>query len=81
MPFISALPEEHADLLTAIDVHGESQKDYANKQGVSYSTLKSRVQKSRELLKGIYEDCCHFSVDKQGNVIDYQPKNGKCDGC
>ena len=80
-PFVSALPEEHAELLTAIDLQGESQKDYANKQGVSYSTLKSRVQKSRKLLKDIFEDCCHFSVDKQGNVIDYQPKNGKCDGC
>ena len=80
-PFIAALPEESSALLNAIDLQGESQKEYAKKIGVSYSTFKSRVQKSRDLLKGVFEGCCHFSVDKKGNIVDYIPKNGNCGDC
>jgi RNA polymerase sigma-70 factor (ECF subfamily) len=76
-PFIKALPDEHADLLIAIDINNQSQKKYAAKSGVSYSTLKSRVQKSRALLKQLFDDCCHFKIDKRGNVYDYDAKTKK----
>jgi len=79
-PFINALPEEHASLLTAIDLNNQSQKQYAEQLGVSYSTLKSRVQKSRSLLKQVFDDCCHFKIDKIGNVYDYDVKE-KNDDC
>lgn len=80
-PFISALPEEHAEILLAIELHGESQKAYAEKLGISYSTFKSRVHKSRQALRKVFDDCCHYSVDAKGNLIDYTSKRGKCDGC
>ena len=80
-PFINALPEEHASLLTAIDLNNQSQKEYAEQIGISYSTLKSRVQKSRGLLKQVFDDCCHFKIDKIGNVYDYDVKTRKCDSC
>lgn len=70
-PFIQALPREHSQLLEAIDIQGKSQKDYAEELGISYSTLKSRVQKSRSLLEDVFDDCCHFKLDKQGNIYDY----------
>ncbi|ALO36628.1 RNA polymerase subunit sigma [Colwellia sp. MT41] len=73
-PFINALPDEHANLLIAIDMNNQSQKEYAEQLGVSYSTLKSRVQKSRGLLKKVFDDCCHFKIDKIGNVYDYEVK-------
>ena len=78
-PFINALPDEHASLLTAIDINNQSQKQYAEQLGVSYSTLKSRVQKSRALLKQVFDDCCHFKIDKLGNVYDYDVKTKKYD--
>ncbi|QDP01191.1 sigma-70 family RNA polymerase sigma factor [Thalassotalea sp. PS06] len=53
-PFIEALPKESRDILTAIDLHGQSQKEYAEHHGIPYSTLKSRTQKSRELLRGLF---------------------------
>jgi len=80
-PFIKALPDEHAKLLTAIEVNNQSQKEYAEQIGISYSTLKSRVQKSRRLLKGVFDDCCHFQIDKAGNVYDYNLKTNKCGDC
>jgi RNA polymerase sigma-70 factor (ECF subfamily) len=80
-PFINALPEEHASLLTAIDINNQSQKQYAEQLGVSYSTLKSRVQKSRGLLKQVFDDCCYFKIDKFGNVYDYDVKTKKNESC
>ena len=55
IPFINALPSENARLLTAIDINNQSQKQYAEQLGISYSTLKSRVQKSRLLLREIFD--------------------------
>ena len=80
-PFINALPEESAHLLTEIDLHNVQQKEYAEAHGISYSTLKSRVQKGRKQIRALFEDCCHFSLDKDGNIIDYQHKASKCGGC
>lgn len=80
-PFIKALPDEHASLLTAIDINNQSQKQYAEQLGISYSTLKSRVQKSRRLLKQVFDDCCHFKIDKVGNVYDYDVKAKRNNHC
>ncbi|MEI6895860.1 MAG: RNA polymerase sigma factor SigZ [Colwellia sp.] len=81
LPFIHALPDESARLLTAIDINNQSQKQYAEALEISYSTLKSRVQKSRGLLKKVFDDCCHFKIDKTGNVYDYDVKTNQCGKC
>ncbi|CAH6925837.1 RNA polymerase sigma factor SigZ [Vibrio chagasii] len=81
-PFIQALPEQSAALLLAVDIKGQSQKEIAEAQNINYSTVKSRVQKSRGDLKNLFEQCCNLSLDKQGNVIDCELKSdadcGKC---
>ena len=59
-PFLAALPDDTRELLTAIDLEGKSQKQYAAATGISYSTLKSRVQKGRAALRSVFEDCCHM---------------------
>ena len=80
-PFIRALPRETAELLTDIELKGRSQREYASTHGISYSTLKSRVQKGRRQLRGLFQDCCHLSLDKNGAIIDFDPKSGKCKNC
>ncbi|WP_373944438.1 RNA polymerase sigma factor SigZ [Vibrio chagasii] len=81
-PFIQALPEQSASLLLAVDIKGQSQKALAEEQNVSYSTIKSRVQKSRGDLKNLFEQCCNLSLDKQGNVIDCDLKpESSCGNC
>ena len=68
VPFIQALPADEADMLMAIELHGQSQKDYAAEHGISYSTLKSRVQKSRGNLYRLYKGCCVMSLDSKGGL-------------
>jgi len=81
IPFISALPKDTATLLIAIDIEEQPQKAYAESMGINYSTLKSKVQKGRADLRALFEQCCHFSHDKQGNLIDFDPKSNSCRSC
>ncbi len=80
-PFITCLPKESSSLLRAIDLGGESQKNYAMRTGTSYSTVKSRVQKARAQLKQLFIDCCHYSIDHQGNIMGFDPKEENCKNC
>jgi len=80
-PFIQALPKESAQLLEAVDLNGVAQKEYAETLGISYSTLKSRVQKSRSQLRKVFDGCCHMSLDSQGNLMDYNLKGDQCNTC
>lgn len=81
VPFINALPMHEASLLTAIDIEGTSQKDYAKQHGIKYSTLKSRVKKSRESLQALYSQCCKLSIDDQGNLLNIEANNSQCKSC
>lgn len=80
-PFMKALPKEIAELLIAIDIHGQSQKEYASNLGINYSTVKSRVQKARRQLRKLFEDCCYLSFDQYGSLIDFDPKSKDCEKC
>ena len=80
-PFIDALPADEAALLRKIDIEGLSQKDTAIELGISYSTLKSRVQKARLNLKRLFSECCQITVDRYGNVVDYTKKGGCDENC
>ncbi len=73
-PFIHALPRESAQLLSAIELEGVSQKDYAEQNGIHYSTLKSKVQKSRVELRAVFDDCCKFSLGPRGEITDYEAR-------
>lgn len=80
-PFIDALPQEQRQLLTDIEVNGQSQKAYAKQHQIPYSTLKSRVTKARSLLKSQFENCCSFELDAQGNLHEYHQKSKGCGDC
>ncbi len=80
-PFLTALSPDAGDLLRAIELDGVSQKDYAAEHGISYSTLKSRVQSSRRQLRTLFDQCCNIVFAADGSIIDYQRKSGGCDSC
>ncbi|WP_394130709.1 RNA polymerase sigma factor SigZ [Shewanella maritima] len=81
-PFINGLPKDQADLLSAIEIEGVAQKSYAESHNIKYSTLKSRVQKSRQSLYQLFNQCCEFTLDNQGNLVAYTPRiNSQCGSC
>ncbi|MGB1238854.1 MAG: RNA polymerase sigma factor SigZ [Pseudomonadales bacterium] len=80
-PFLNALPQAQSALLRAVDLEGQSQKAVAAELGLPYSTLKSQVQKSRDALRHLFGQCCHYALDHRGNLIDYQRWDKQCPDC
>ncbi len=75
---VEHLPAEYRQALILTEYEGLSQKELAERLGISYSGAKSRVQRAREKLKTMLLDCCHFQFDHFGRVIDYQPRLDCC---
>jgi RNA polymerase sigma-70 factor (ECF subfamily) len=68
------LPPEYCEALCLTEIEGLSQKEYAEKKGLSYSGAKSRVQRARMMLRDMLLKCCHYQFDKYGTVYDIHPK-------
>jgi RNA polymerase sigma-70 factor (ECF subfamily) len=73
-PMVETLPERYRQALILTEFEGLSQREMAEKLGLSYSGAKSRVQRGRVMLKQQLVDCCHFEFDRRGSIIDYTPQ-------
>jgi RNA polymerase sigma-70 factor (ECF subfamily) len=76
---IDLLPEEYREIIIESEIKGVKQKDLAEKYGMAYPSLRSKVQRGRERLKQLFNNCCHIATDLRGNVIEAQGK-GSCGG-
>ncbi|MBW8036647.1 MAG: RNA polymerase sigma factor SigZ [Planctomycetes bacterium] len=80
IPMIESLPEPYRDAVKLSEIEGKTQKEVAEKEGISLSGAKSRVQRGRAMIKEMMFGCCSFEFDNRGNVIDYERKAGSdCD--
>lgn len=68
-PFIQRLPERDRDALEAVDLEGITQRALADQLGVSYSTLKSRVQRARNRLAADLLRCCAVEAGPDGQIV------------
>ena len=78
MTFIEKLPEKYKEALILTELKGESQKSVAEKLNISYSALKSRVQRAREMLKKEILNCCDYKFDTYGNIVSCCENNPCC---
>lgn len=77
-PFIQQLPEKYKEAVLATDLNNISQKELAEKLDISYSGAKSRVQRGREKLKDMLQDCCNFEYDSYGNLNTKNAEDCDC---
>ncbi len=75
---LKVLPDDYQQALILTEYEGLSQKELANRLGLSLSGAKSRVQRARKMLRELLLACCHFHFDRYGTVIDFQ---GRCTCC
>lgn len=68
---IARLPEKYAKPLADYELKGIPQKTLAIQYGMSESGLKSRVQRGRKMLKGLFTEYC-------GHLIEEQESCGDC---
>jgi RNA polymerase sigma-70 factor (ECF subfamily) len=71
---IERLPETYGQALLLTDYEGLSQRELAERMGISLSGAKSRVQRGRRLLQETLAQRCHFEFDRRGRIVDYHPR-------
>ena len=84
-PMIRQLPPAYREAVTLADLEGVNQADAAARAGVSLSAMKSRIQRGRQQLKAVLEDCCRVQLDRRGTIVAYDPRRpnscGPCGSC
>jgi RNA polymerase sigma-70 factor (ECF subfamily) len=73
--FISRLPSPYREAVTLTELEGLTQKQAADMLGVSLSGLKSRVQRGRERIRHMFDECCEISIDGRGRVVECEPRD------
>jgi RNA polymerase sigma-70 factor, ECF subfamily len=72
--FVGRLPSPYREAITLTELEGLTQREAAEMLAISLSGLKSRVQRGREKIRAMFEDCCEISVDCRGRVIECEAR-------
>jgi RNA polymerase sigma-70 factor (ECF subfamily) len=72
--FVSRLAPPYRHAITLTELEGLTQQAGAELLGLSLSGMKSRVQRGREQLRRMFEECCEISLDARGRVLDCAPR-------
>jgi len=72
--FVARLPSPYRESITLTELRGLTLKDAGEMLGVSLPAMKSRVQRGREKIREMFEQCCEISVDCRGRVTDCQSR-------
>ncbi|MBA3715631.1 MAG: RNA polymerase sigma factor SigZ [Pyrinomonadaceae bacterium] len=80
-PFLKKVPEPYRETLVLSELQGLTQKEVAQRQGISLSGAKSRVQRGRAKLKEMLVECCALEFDHRGSVAGYVPRKDDCQAC
>jgi RNA polymerase sigma-70 factor (ECF subfamily) len=73
--FVARLPSPYREAITLTELQGLTQKEAAEMLGVSLSGMKSRVQRGREKIREMFEECCRISVDCRGRVVECESRS------
>ena len=72
--FVDMLPSPYREALRLTEIDGLTMREAADREGVSISGMKSRVQRGRRLLRELFEACCEIALDARGRVVEYTPR-------
>jgi RNA polymerase sigma-70 factor (ECF subfamily) len=79
--FVARLPSPYREAITLTELEGLNQKEAAKMLGISLSGMKSRVQRGRERMRRLFEECCEISLDGRGRVLDFSPRSVEKTAC
>jgi RNA polymerase sigma-70 factor (ECF subfamily) len=80
-PMTNRLPAHYRDAISLVELEGLTQRDAAERFGLSVSGMKSRVQRGRQLLKRMLHECCQIHLGSDGRITDYECQDSSCGKC
>ncbi len=72
--FVARLPSPYREAITLTELQGLTQNAAAEMLGLSISGMKSRVQRGRDKIRAMFEECCEISLDCRGRVVQCDPR-------
>lgn len=72
------LPQKYREAFQLSEIESISQRELAQRLGISYSGAKSRVQRARHLLRRKIEELLIIKTDTFGNVITCEDRKPCC---
>lgn len=73
-PLLSLMPMTYAEPLRLADLELLPQQEIANRLNLSLSGAKSRIQRGREKLRTLLEECTYVELDSRGHLISMEAK-------
>jgi len=80
-PMTQHLPPRYRDAIMLVELEGVTHREAATRHGISISGMKSRVQRGRQMLKRMLEDCCRIHFGPGGAIDDYTTRDPCCVQC
>lgn len=80
-PMIETLSKPYQEAVALAELQDLTQREVAERLGISLSGAKSRVQRGRARLKQLLMDCCQLEFDHRGKVVDFSDKERDCKPC
>ncbi len=77
-PAIDELSESDREVLRLTELEGLSQRDAADRLGLTLTAVKSRVLRGRARLRKDILDCCALEFDRRGGIVDYVKRVSDC---
>ena len=75
LQYVARLPSPYREAITLTELEGLTQSAAADALGISLSGMKSRVQRGREKLRVLLDECCRIALDARGRVIECEPRD------
>jgi RNA polymerase sigma-70 factor (ECF subfamily) len=80
-PMLRQLDPPYQEAVTLTELAGVTQAEAATRAGISFSGMKSRVQRARKRLRTVLEECCRIQLDRRGGIIAYEPRQPNSCNC
>jgi len=75
---LQTLPFKYREALEMAELENISQLEIANRLGISYSGVKSRVQRARQMLKEKLHKALVIKADRYGNIVVCMNRQRNC---
>ena len=79
--FVAQLPSPYREAVTLVELEGLTAREAAETIGISVSGMKSRVQRGRDQLRRMFDQCCEIALDVRGKVTEFTPRGQRCPTC
>ena len=72
IPLLNQIPPKYREAVKLSELDGFTQKEVAQRQGVSLSGAKSRVQRGRKMLREAFIKCCEIELNSKGKLVNFE---------